>query len=91
MRFYEACVAVTNEIKKQMSLEEQLCFMETSYNDLWQYHFSVGHWVRNHCLDEKGYLYKALLMLGMQTKDEMSMFLLEFSQGYLLLERADML
>jgi len=91
MRFYEACMAVAKQIKSQMSLEDQLCFMEASHKELWQYHFSLGLWVRNHCLDEKGYLYRALFLLGKQTKDEMSMFLLEFSQGYFLLERANML
>ena len=90
MRFYKACEAVAIQVKELMTAEQQLCFMETPFRDMWQYHFTLGLWIRNHCLDEKGYLFKALRVLGKRTKDEMAMFLLDFTQSYLLLERANM-
>ncbi len=91
MRFCKACVTVAEGIEQQMTQENQMLLMETPYPELWKYHFTVGMWIRNHCLDEKEYLYQAFRVLGFETKDDMSLFLIEFTQRYLLLKQADML
>ncbi len=91
MRFYDTCIAMAQQVLAEMSVEEQRCFAETPYADIWQYHFSVGLWIRNHYLNESDYLYRALRVLGRPSADEMSLFLLEFIQQYLQLERANML
>ena len=91
MGFYNACIAMVQELKKEMSRQEQLLFMDTPYTELWQHHFSVGWWIRNHYLKETDYLHKALLVLDKGSVDEMSLFLLEFAQQYLRLEQAGML
>ncbi len=90
MRFYEACVAVAEQLEQEMTRENREVFMETEFAELWQYHFTIGMWIRNRFLNEKEYLYKALLILGKRTKDQMSMYLLEFIQQYFLLKRANM-
>ncbi len=91
MRFYEECVTIAQQLEKEMTQEARELFIETQFSDLWQYHYTIGMWIRNHHLDEKGYLYRALLILGKKSKDDMSMFLLEFIQQYFLLKRAEML
>jgi len=91
MRFYEECVAVAQQLEKEMSQENQALFMECPFSELWKYHLTLGLWMRNRYLNEQSYLYQALLILGKKTKDEMSMFLLKFAQQYLLLKRAQML
>ena len=90
MRFYKSCVTVVERIQEQLNLEEQLTLMETPYEELWRYS-DLGVWIENHYLKETDYLYKAFKLIGKQTKEEMTLFLLEFSQGYLVLERAEML
>ena len=91
MRYYEECVAVAQQLEKEMTQEMRELFMQTPFSDLWQYHFTLGTWIRNHLLNEKSYLYRALLILGKRTKDDMSMYLLEFIQHYFLLKQAEMI
>lgn len=91
MRFYEECVAIAQQLEKEMTQEMRELFMEAPFSDLWQYHFTLGTWIRNHHLNENSYLYRALLILGKKTKDDMSMYLLEFMQHYFLLKRAEMI
>jgi len=91
MLFFEECLAMAQQLEREMAQETRELFMETPFNELWQYHFTLGTWIRNHYLDEKSYLYKALLILGKKSKDDMSMFLLEFIQHYFLLRRARMI
>ncbi|MBQ6848623.1 MAG: hypothetical protein IJN76_01045 [Clostridia bacterium] len=91
MRFFNACAEVAQQVKNEMSQEDRLRFMDTPYEEVWQYHFSVGMWIRNRYLGKTEYLYKALLVLGNKTEDEMSLYLLKFIWQYLRLERACML
>jgi len=91
MRFYMECAEVAEKIAAQMTREALELFIETEYSELFRFHFSWGMWIRNHCLDPQGYLYKALNVLGKETRDEMSMFLLGFAQQYLTLKRASLL
>ena len=91
MRFYEACVRVAERIENRMPPEEQARFMETPYSELWQYHFTVGLWIRNYGLQNEPDLYPALRILGYNDTDAMSLYLLEFTQQYLKLKRAQLL
>ena len=81
MRFYEECVAVAQQLEKEMNRETQALFMECPFSELWKYHLTLGLWMRNRYLNEQSYLYRALLILGKNTKDEMSMYLLEFEKS----------
>ena len=91
MRFCEACIAVAEQMASFMTQEERAIFMETEYGELFNYYFSLGQWLHIHHLHESAYLYRALRILGKKSKEEMSLFLLEFAQQYFLLKRAEMI
>jgi len=85
MQFYAACVRVAEQIEDILSNEQREIFIETEFKDLFLYHFSLGLWIRNHCLKKGDYLYRALQTIGYRDTDSMSMFLLEFIQQYAVL------
>ena len=91
MQFYAACVRVAEQIEDMLSNEQREIFIETEYKDLFLYHFSLGLWMRNHCLKKGDYLYRALQTIGCRDTDSMSMFLLEFIQQYLKLKKAQLM
>jgi len=91
MRFYEACIRVAEQIETILTDEQREIFTETELEKLFLYHFSLGMWIRHHCLAEDTYLYQAFRMLGYGDQDAMSMYLLEITQQYLKLKRAQLL
>ena len=42
MLFFEECLAMAQQLEREMAQETRELFMETPFNELWQYHFTLG-------------------------------------------------
>ena len=51
--------------------------IQCKYDELYQYHFGLGLWIRNNLLKMNGELFQMLAEEGFSQKDEMSSFLTE--------------
>ena len=87
MRFYEECVQIAKSVGAIMSESRLKRFTETPVED-WYYHLAL--WIR-HVLPQPCYLREALTVLGYRSDEEMSRFLVEFTQRYWKLVYAEMM
>lgn len=87
MRFYKECVQIAKSVGTIMDEERLNRFTKTPIED-WYYPLSL--WMRR-VLPTQCYLREALTVLGYRSDEEMSRYLVEFSQTYWKLVYADML
>ena len=88
MPFYDACVDVAESIGLLMNAEQMESFVRAVSSE---HRYVLGMWINHHLLPHNTYLSEALAVLGMATDEEKSMFLIEFSQQYWRLRRAELL
>lgn len=58
-------------------------FYDSKYEDLYQYHFVLGVWLRNTILHKDTMIYNTLLRAGISRSDDMSSFLIRVFYVYL--------
>ena len=90
MRFYKLGIHIAKSLAALLTPQQLQRFLQTPTSQLTEYQQSLGMWIRNHILPHNTYLCEALSLLGMASSDEKSLYLIEFAQHYLILERADM-
>jgi hypothetical protein len=61
-------------------------FKQSSFADLYQYHFGLGMYIRNHFLGEKHKLYQLFAKAGAAERDEISFLLIQLFWVYLRLK-----
>lgn len=88
MQFYDECVCVAQSIGSLMNFEQMESFVRAVSSE---HRYVLGMWINHHLLPHNTYLSEALTMLGMATDEEKSMFLIEFTQQYWRLHRAELL
>lgn len=69
-------------MEKLFSKNDLDVFMRCNYNELQQYHFGFGLWIRNHLLRENDELYLHFLNCGITQKDDMSSLILRLFYIY---------
>ena len=52
MEFYKELITIFNEIEKQFSQSDLIVFISEDYNNLYDYHFGLGTWIRNNILND---------------------------------------
>ncbi|MBQ3202490.1 MAG: hypothetical protein IJB36_02475 [Clostridia bacterium] len=87
MRFYQECVNVAKSVGAVMDEQRRRQFAKTPVEE-W-YH-PLGRWICR-LLPTNSYLREALTVLGYRSDEEISRYLVEFSQNYWKLVYADML
>lgn len=91
MRFYHECIKVANSVELLFTEEQRTLFIEADLIHLYEYQSSVGMWIQRRILPHNSYLHNALTVLGYTEFEDMSFFLLEFTQRYWKLKRADLM
>lgn len=65
------------EIEKYLKKSDWGEFIRCDYVNLYQYHFGLGTWIRNHLLQENSNLFALFVRGGVFYKDDMSSLILD--------------
>ena len=82
MEFFGKLLEEFKKIEEKISEEVRNEFKNCKYDELSQYHFSIGLYIRNNILFKKGKIYSGLEKIG-YSYDEMSVFLIKLLYLYL--------
>ncbi len=82
MEFFKEILKEFEVIESKMSPEVKEEFLRQNYDDLAQFHFSIGLYIRNNILLKKEKIYQVLEKAGF-SYDVMSAFLVELLYLYL--------
>ena len=72
---FKSIESILNELKNQIDSENLLEFSNCDYHELYNYHFSLGLFIRNNILEQNNELYKLFLKCGIEHIDDMSSLL----------------
>ena len=76
MELFKEIRNIFPKIEQLFSEETLLEFKEKPSDKLYQYHYGVGTWIRNHLLSDTDKLYHLFQENGIQERDDMSSYLL---------------
>lgn len=76
MDIFQIIKAFLSETEKMLPVEDQNALVHTHYNELDQYHFGLGTWMRNQLLKDESGLYQLMKNAGIKQTDEMSYLLI---------------
>lgn len=75
-------MSICNEIKKactiienEMSEKSKNNFKKSNFNDLIDYHFSIGLWIRNNILTENSDILLCFEEINVKNTDDISLFI----------------
>ena len=91
MRFYQECVKVAKSVGALLTEEQMGKFLQGDAETMYEYHRVLGMWIGHHLLPHNPYLTDALSLLGKDTEEDKTRYLIAFSQQYWLLSRANMM
>ena len=91
MRFYQECVMVAKSVGALMTEEQMTKFLNGNVETMHDFQSVLGMWIGHHLLPHNPYLMDALSLLGMETAEQKTRYLIAFSQQYWLLNRANMM
>lgn len=77
MEFEKAIQKLYDFMEDVITEEEMKEFLNCKREDLCQYHFSLGLWLRNNILTENNIIYQTYFKIGMKDKDDMSAELID--------------
>lgn len=84
MQLFKIIEDALSQIEKQINDKESiLLFINCKYNDLNLYHFGLGTWIRNNLLQTNSQLYNLFLKAGINSKDDMSLLIINLFYIYL--------
>lgn len=72
MEFYKELITIFNEIEKQFSQSDLLVFISEDYNNLYDYHFGLGTWIRNNILNDNKKIMSYFYSIDISDKDFIS-------------------
>lgn len=72
MEFYKELITIFNEIEKQFSQSDLIVFISEDYNNLYDYHFGLGTWIRNNILNDNKKIMSYFYSIDISDKDFIS-------------------
>lgn len=72
MAFYKELITIFNEIEKQFSQSDLIVFISEDYNNLYDYHFGLGTWIRNNILNDNKKIMSYFYSIDISDKDFIS-------------------
>jgi len=83
MKFNELFMSALSDIEDLFDSESLNEFKKHKYNDLSNYHFTLGLHIRNEILTVNSDLYNVFIKSGVVQKDELSSLLIELFYFYI--------
>ena len=75
----EGCFPEIEKVFNKKTLDK---FLSCGFNDLTEYHFGLGTWIRNYLLEENKELKNLLFSGGIDNKDDASMLIIRLFYVY---------
>ncbi len=83
MKLYKQIEKSFTRIEKKFEKDDMKNFMRCNYNDIDEYHFGLGTWIRNNLLVKNTKLYRLFIKSGITQKDDMSMLIIQLFYAYI--------